>query len=91
MAAAAVRVSRHRGVVAHWNQDVDSPRPRVFSRDELFDRLLRADHRIGQLRSAHRDEEFARLIAAADDGPGHSADVGLLPADIAKATTSRTR
>jgi Fe-S-cluster containining protein len=81
---------QHRIVVAYWNQHVDSLRPRAFSRDELFDYLLKANDRIDQLRSTHSDEEFERLIAADGGGPGASADLGFL-ADIAnKATTART-
>jgi Fe-S-cluster containining protein len=78
----------HRLGVVHWNQHVDSRKPRVFSRAELFDYILGADHRIDQLRSAYSDEEFAQLITAAcDDDSEASTGSGFL-ADVAQALTA---
>ncbi len=82
----------HGAVVAHWNRYVESRRPRVFSRAELFDYLLDADRRIRQLRSQYSDEEFTQLVTAAsvegDSGAGSASSSFL--ADVAKALTART-
>jgi Fe-S-cluster containining protein len=65
VARAAFEWRLYRIIVAHWNQRVDSQRPRVFSRTELFDYLLEADRRIDQLRSEYTDDELIGLMHAA--------------------------
>ena len=87
VARAAFEWRLHRVIIAHWNEYVQSLRPRVFSRAELFDYLLGADHRIGQLRSEYSDEEFAQLISrASEDDSGASAELDFL-SHVAKALT----
>jgi Fe-S-cluster containining protein len=57
----------YRIVVAHWNEYVESQRPRVFSRTELFDYFLETDRQIGRLRSEYSDDELIELMNAVRD------------------------